>query len=118
MHYRDIDPYWLIEHASVDELLALVRARDEVRDMCTASTMPAAGGEPRRDAVRPPAAGSTMPARRQVFARDGVREQAGSTMPVRDDEVELTPSPVRTTETEPVPKRSDTVVLARATKAR
>jgi hypothetical protein len=101
MPLPDIDPYWLIEHASVDELLALVHARDEVRALCTRSTMPVPANEAERTEVHSAVT-------------------AGSTIPVRDEEVELlTAAPVHgPRSTEPIPRRSDTVVLAGVAKAR
>ena len=99
MPFFDIDPYWLIEHASVDDLLDLINAREDVRAMCTSSTMPVRSDEGEES--------------NNVHAA-----AARSTMPVRDDEVELvTRSPMRAGGTEPVPKRSDTVVLGSRRKA-
>jgi hypothetical protein len=99
MPFSDIDPYWLIEHASVDDLLALINASEDVRALCTSSTMPVRSDEGEEQ--------------REVHAA-----ATGSTMPVRDDEVELvTRSPIGAGGTEPVPKRSETVVLADVQKA-
>ena len=40
MRFSDIDPYLLIEHTHVDELLALLKARDDVRAMAAEPAPP------------------------------------------------------------------------------
>ena len=43
MRFSDIDPYLLIEHTHVDELLALLNARDDVRAMAAEPDPPRTG---------------------------------------------------------------------------